>query len=384
MKIVFISNYLNHHQLPFCKAMLKSDVDFHFIATEDLPDEQRELGYDDMNFKYDFVVRIYESEEMYNKALQLCDLADVIIVGSAPVDFVKKRINKHKLVYIYSERIYKKKCKIYKLPTHFLRFWKKNYRSENFYLLCSSAFTSADFAKTFTFLNKAYKWGYFPEVKKYDDIDSVISRKQKNTILWVGRFIDLKHPEKVIEIARRLKDDGYKFKVNIIGTGEMEEDLKSLISYYGLENEVKMLGSMPPEKVRENMEKSEIYLFTSDRGEGWGAVLNESMNSGCAVVASHIIGSVPFLISDGENGMIYKDGDIEDLCTKVKFLMDDPQKRVEMGKAAYKTLCEQWNAENAANRLLKLSQEILSGKTSPEVFDSGVCSKAKLLKDDWY
>ena len=49
------------------------------------------------------------------------------------------------------------------------------------------------------------------------------------------------------------------------------------------------------------MEKSEIFLFTSDKGEGWGAVLNESMNSACAVVASHAIGSVPFLLKDGEN-----------------------------------------------------------------------------------
>ncbi len=384
MKVVFVSNYLNHHQLPFCKAMLKSGIDFHFIATEELPDERRELVYEDMNIKYDFVVRTYESEEMYNKALQLCDLTDVAIIGSAPVDFVKNRTGKDKLTYVYFERIYKKKCKIYKLPIHFLRFWKNCYRRENFYLLCSSAFTSADFAKTFTFMNKAYKWGYFPEVKKYDDMDNVVSNKEKNSILWAGRFIDYKHPEMAVEIAHKLKEDGYKFSLSIIGTGEKEEYLKSLISDFGLENEVKILGSMSPEKVRENMEKSEIYLFTSDRGEGWGAVLNESMNSGCAIVASHIIGSVPFLISDGENGMIYKDGDIEDLFAKVKFLMDNPQKRAEIGKTAYKTLCEQWNADNAAKRLIKLSQEILKGNKSPEVFDSGVCSKAKILKDNWY
>jgi hypothetical protein len=37
---------------------------------------------------------------------------------------------------------------------------------------------------------------------------------------------------------------------------------------------------MPPEEVRVHMEQSNIYLFTSDFGEGWGAVLNEAMNSG--------------------------------------------------------------------------------------------------------
>lgn len=51
---------------------------------------------------------------------------------------------------------------------------------------------------------------------------------------------------------------------------------------------------MKASEVRSYMEKADIYLFTSDFNEGWGAVLNESMNSGCAVVASHAIGSVPF------------------------------------------------------------------------------------------
>jgi glycosyltransferase involved in cell wall biosynthesis len=61
---------------------------------------------------------------------------------------------------------------------------------------------------------------------------------------------------------------------------------------------------MAPEAVRDHMEAADIFLFTSDFNEGWGAVLNESMNSACAVVASHAIGSVPFLLKDGENGFI--------------------------------------------------------------------------------
>ena len=46
--------------------------------------------------------------------------------------------------------------------------------------------------------------------------------------------------------------------------------------------------------------------------EGWGAVLNEAMNSGCACIASHAIGSAGFLIEHGENGFVYRDGDMDD------------------------------------------------------------------------
>ena len=381
MRAVFVSNYLNHHQLLLSKAMIQIGMEYYFIATTPIPQNRLKLGYEDMNHSYKFVVCSYENEENRKKALELCFDADVVIFGSAPEIYLKERLKKGKLTFRYSERIYKKKKPLYLMPLVALkRFWQCG-RHKNMYLLCASAYTSYDFSKTGTFLNKAYKWGYFPEVKKYDNIDALINGKKKNTLLWAGRLIDWKHPENAVEVARRLKQEGYSFTLNIIGTGDMENELKSLILNYGLENCVHMLGSMPPEKVREHMENSEIYLFTSDRQEGWGAVLNESMNSGCAVVASHAIGSVPFLLKDGENGLIYCDGDIDNLYIKVKYLLDNPNKRAEIGRSAYETLCNEWNAENAAKKFIKLANSLLGGDKKADLFKDGVCSKSEIIND---
>lgn len=44
------------------------------------------------------------------------------------------------------------------------------------------------------------------------------------------------------------------------------------------------------------MRESHIFIFTSDRGEGWGVVLSEAMANGCTVVASNKIGAAPFLV----------------------------------------------------------------------------------------
>ena len=157
-----------------------------------------------------------------------------------------------------------------------------------------------------------------------------------------------------------------------------------MVSEYNLENEVHMLGSMKPEQVRKYMEQSQIYLFTSDRNEGWGAVLNESMNSACAVVASHAIGSVPFLLKDGENGLIYKDGDEEDLYRKVKMLLNNPDLCQQYGKQAYFTIVDEWNAETATKRFLNLSQAILNENIKPDLILDGPCSKADILNDNWF
>lgn len=55
-----------------------------------------------------------------------------------------------------------------------------------------------------------------------------------------------------------------------------------------------LTGYKKPEEVRERMEKADILLATSDRGEGWGAVMQRAMNSGCVVIADHMMGAVPF------------------------------------------------------------------------------------------
>ena len=210
-----------------------------------------------------------------------------------------------------------------------------------------------------------------------------MANKQPASILWVARLIEWKHPDASIRVAERLRNDGYRFKLNLIGSGVMAQEIGQSIRDKGLTDCVEMLGAMKPEQVREHMEKAEIFLFTSDFNEGWGAVLNESMNSGCAVVASHAIGSVPFLIRDGVNGLIYKNGDIDDLYDKVKYLLDNPEKRMEIGRQAYKTLKEEWNAENAAHRFLKIVKAIQSGNPHPDLYTDGPCSKAEKLKNNW-
>ena len=228
------------------------------------------------------------------------------------------------------------------------------------------------------FKNKAFKWGYFTEVKEYPQIDELIEKKKKNSILWAGRFISWKHPEKAILLAQRLVRDGYDFEINMIGQGEEFDEVMTQIESLGLGNHVKLLGSMSPEQVRKHMEESEIFTFTSDRNEGWGAVLNESMNSACAVVASNAIGAVPFLLKNGENAFSYKDGDFEDFYTKVKACLDDKKLSAKLGKNAYLTMLNEWTPKIAAERLLDLCKSSIDGIQLVE-YENGPCSKAGLI-----
>ena len=234
------------------------------------------------------------------KAQKLILTANVVIMGSASEEFLEKRIAQNKLTLRYSERIYKGGY-IHTFSPRGHQIIKKFHvhsQEKPVYMLCASSFTAGDFALHGAYRNKCFKWGYFPEVKEYD-IDKLINQKKNKQcleLLWVGRLITLKHPKLVIELAAKLKKEGYLFVLNLIGEGVLKDPLKRLVKQYHLKEQVHLLGSISPEKVRQHMEQADIFLFTSDYREGWGAVLNESMNSACAVVASSAIGSVDFLI----------------------------------------------------------------------------------------
>ena len=379
MKITFFSNFLNHHQLPFCLELKKKLGDnFKFVATEQIPEERLLLGYDDMNSMYDFVVRAYEDETL---ATKLGNESDVVIIGSASTKYIKERLNKNRLTLRYSERIFKDGFNLKKwlsLIKHFTILERKNV-----YLLCSSAYSANDFNRAGAYVNKCFKWGYFPQTYEYD-IDKLLAKKDKNKnieILWCGRLINWKHPEYVIEIAKKLKEDNIKFNIKIVGNGELMDHLNETIKVNNLEKEVKMLGAVNNKDVRNYMEKADIYLFTSDYGEGWGAVLNEAMNSACAVVASHAIGAVPFLIKNNENGLVYNNDSIEDLYIKTKELILNNKKRKKIAKQAYLTINNKWNASIAAERLLKLIEQIQLNKNT-NIFKDGPCSIARNISQN--
>ena len=110
------------------------------------------------------------------------------------------------------------------------------------------------------------------------------------------------------------------------------------------------------------MEKCHIHLFTSNYLEGWGAVVNEGMNSGCAEVVNVEVGAAPFLIEHNKNGLVYKNGNYDDMEKQVTYLLDNPLIGSKLGRNAYNTIAKEWNANMAAERLLQFYDNWRIGK----------------------
>lgn len=368
MKVTFYSNFLTHHQVPFCLEMQKRlGDDFKFVSTMKIFQWRLDLGFEDLDQKYDFVVRAYENEEEKEKAKKLALESDVVMIGSTTDELIEERLKQDKLTFRYRARVFifpdgffntvfdKKKMAL------FYNRHIKYRKNKNLHLLCANAYGAKDFNSLGLYKNKTYKWGYFLETNKYD-IDKLIEEKENNEkieIIWVARFIKWKHPEVVVKLAKRLKEQNYNFKIKMLGTGKLEEKTKQKIHQLNLDDVLEVVGQVPSDKVKDYMEKANIFIGTSDKNEGWGAVINESMNAACAIVANKKMGSVPFLIGNDNRGFMYED--YQDLENKIKKLMDDKELRKEFSKNAYDYITTKWTGELAAENIIKMFNSVIEG-----------------------
>ena len=174
--------------------------------------------------------------------------------------------------------------------------------------------------------------------------------------------------------------------LDMYGSGEYEKAAQRLAADLEVTDVVRFMGVKPNNELLADMRRHSIFLFTSDRNEGWGAVANESMANGCVLVASDAIGSSPYLIDDGKTGLLFKSprtssnidnpdmAALNELCMKVKYLLDNPDKRQEIRRRSLALMRDEWNPRVAAERLLALIDCLRNGQESP--YSEGPCSKA--------
>lgn len=379
MRIVFVSNFLNHHQIPFCERMVTIGEKFWFVSTENTVGQ----GYQ-MPTIAQYVIDYNQRKDEVKK---LIINADIVIFGSCPNDLIDLRMRENKLSFLYSERLFKKGDWRRFIPQTRKKVIERiiRYSDRQMYVLCASAYLTNDLFKMGFPIEKCYKWGYFPNIENVD-IKTVLEERKADRrikLLWVGRMLKWKHPEAAIKIAKELLKTNIKFEFNIVGDGPEKNKIVKKIQKQRLTNYINIVGSCNQHQVKCYMRNSDIFIMTSDFYEGWGAVINEAMGNGCAVVASHAAGATPFLIQDGFNGLIYKSGDISACIKKIRELINDSELRYKISKNAYEALHNVWNADVAAKRLILLTENLLNGKKE-HLFKDGPCSQASIIKNNWF
>lgn len=377
MSFAFVSNFMNHHQLSFCKEMvdLLGEEQFSFIAMTPFNADKKTVGYQDMNEGYPWIIRAYESRKEMMRARHVVQVAKYAIINPAYIQFSKLRTDSKKITFLTSERILKRGTWMRLVPPKIVRTWRRylQFKNDNFFVLCSSAYTTYDLSLFDFPVEKCFKWGYFPDAK----IEPV-SRVGSLRLLWVGRMIGWKRPEDLQKASATARRQGLVFKLTFVGDGPKRKDLEEAICRENMRSFTCVTGGLSNNQVRCMMAESDIFIATSDYNEGWGAVINEAMSAGCAVIATRAMGAAPYLIENGENGLLYDFGNIDQLASLLEVVIHDETLRVKLQRNGKKTIEETWNARVAAERVIDLAEHLSSDGTSSP-FESGPCSKAPVL-----
>ncbi len=381
--IVFVSNFLNHHQFPVASILYeKTDGQYRFIETEPMPDWIKKGGYSEYE-NLPWLIRSWKSKETLTEAERLVENADVVVFcNNLFLPVIRKRLEAGRLTFDFGER-WLKRGLVNLLSPRLLKaqyYYHRYFYNKPLYRLNSSAYAANDFKLMHSFKDKMYKWGYFTVVPDLD-VERIIEVRKENPklkILAVARFLVLKHPELAVQAAARLMAKGYDFEINMYGSGPEEERIKKLIKTLGVEDYVFLKGNLPNAEILKQMQSHDMFIFTSDKNEGWGAVINEAMGNACPVVGSDAVGSVPFLIEDGKNGLIFKSEDIDDFTAKIELLLQSRELREDFARKAYSTMKNIWSPLNAAESFLQLVGDLNQGLDSTVTF--GPCSKAVPLK----
>ena len=164
----------------------------------------------------------------------------------------------------------------------------------------------------------------YPEV--IDDIP-----KDNGRIIFVGRFNHEKRIDRLITAFSMIADRYPDWHVDIFGDGNEKENLLRQIDECGLVNRVVI--HEPTKAIYDEYKRSEMLVLCSEH-EASPLVLVEAMACGVPCVSLDCPTGPRAIIKDGETGLLAKDGDVNDLASKIEWLITHQAERNEMGRKA--------------------------------------------------
>lgn len=181
-------------------------------------------------------------------------------------------------------------------------------------------------------------------------IDASFFQPQKNTnvfpeisILSIGRFTFQKGYIFGLLAIKKLVDIGYNVTWNIIGDGPQNEEIIFHIHTLQLQKHVQLLGKKNKDEVNANMQTANIFLLTSVY-EGIPNVVLEAMAMELPVVTTKS-GGVDEVIETGIDGFIAPLYDVETIANQLEYLIANPQKAKQMGKAAREKILQSYTLQ---------------------------------------
>jgi len=173
--------------------------------------------------------------------------------------------------------------------------------------------------------------------------------KEDKVVITTSRLVEKNGVGDLIDAMQYLPEN---VRLLIIGTGDLESNLKLKTSSLKLSNRIRFVGFVPNEQLPNYLHVVDVFCRPS-LSEGLGISFLEAMASGLPVVATPV-GGIPDFLTDGETGFFCEVQNPKSIAEKVQKLLSDSELRTRVTANASKMVREKYGWEEVANKMKKV------------------------------
>jgi glycosyltransferase involved in cell wall biosynthesis len=194
------------------------------------------------------------------------------------------------------------------------------------------------------------------------DKDKTVEETLKRPIfLYVGRITPRKGLKSLLEACSILRSQGYQnYSLQVVGTGEQQEELEAFIVDSHLEEQVKWVGWVEYGRLGAYFQQADVFVFPTLE-DIWGMVALEAMVFGKPVLCSRWAGAAE-VVMEGKNGYIFDPYQPQELASTMRHFLDHPELIDAMGQQAQQLIREK-NPSSAAKSFGEVIDSVLGRGT---------------------
>jgi len=144
--------------------------------------------------------------------------------------------------------------------------------------------------------------------------------------------------------------------LKILGTGPIEQKLKDYVSSKGIGN-IEFLGFKSGEEKWQVLRNSLCLVVPSEWYENFPVTVLEAFMAAKPVVAARM-GGLPYIVEDGQSGLLFDSGKVEHLAKQIQRLADDPAGAVRMGERARHLSETKYGPEQGYSNLMNIFSQV--------------------------
>ena len=159
-----------------------------------------------------------------------------------------------------------------------------------------------------------------------------LAPRDAHRLVFVGRLTTEKQIDVVLRAIAKL-DPSLDVRFDIVGSGDQRRNLEQLVAELGLGDRVYFHGHTTDDELRSLLTEASLFVIASI-AELQSIATMEAMASGLPIVAADAV-ALPHLVHDGENGYLFRPGDVDDLAAKLTTVLTQaPAERLRMQQAS--------------------------------------------------